>query len=265
MYAAGMAGIPYSFTAHANDIFVRPVALREKVARSAFCACISHFNTRYLTGKGCDPAKLVVVRCGLDSAEYAYTPPAASTGPVRIFSVGRLIEKKGFVPLLGALARVRDAGIAFQCQIVGDGPLMDTLKRRIADLQLDGQVELLGSQPQERVKALLSCATVFALPCIVAQDGDQDGIPVALMEAMALGVPVVSCPVSGVPELIQDGREGLLAPPHDETRLAEALGRLASDTDLRSRLAEAARARIEREFDSHQSAGQLLGLFTKST
>ena len=122
-------------------------------------------------------------------------------------------------------------------------------------------VELIGSRPQAEVRAALGRATVFALPGQIAPSGDRDGIPVSLMEAMAAGAPVASTPVSGIPELIAHEREGLLVPPHDWRALADALARLLDDPALRRRLALAARAKIEREFDAAGEANKLLELF----
>lgn len=257
MYAAELAGITFSFTNHANDIFQRGAALKEKVARSAFTACISAYNVRFLTNLGCDPAKLHVVRCALNVDEYAYAAPKTSADPPVIFSVGRLIEKKGLEYLIDAVSVLRGGKRKVRCLIAGNGPLLDALQARVAKHELESQVEFLGSQPQERVRELLREADIFALPCVEAHDGDLDGIPVSLMEAMAMGVPVVSTGVSGIPELIHDGKNGLLTQPRDGRSLAAALGRLIDDGSLRESLAAAARQTIETEFEEGVNAKRL--------
>jgi colanic acid/amylovoran biosynthesis glycosyltransferase len=265
MYASLISGVPYSFTAHANDIFVRPVALKEKVARATFCACISEFNVRFLTKLGCNPARLLVVRCGLDTSEYAYETPRRNGNVLSLFSVGRLVEKKGFHVLIGALARVQGRGVPFNCRIVGSGPLEERLRSQIAELGLANCVHLLGSQPQHRVKELLAETDVFVLACVVARDGDQDGIPVALMEAMALGIPVISTEVSGIPELIQNRYNGLLAKPDDDEGLADCIVALAEQPQLIEATSLKARSTIENTFNATHSARELLALFTKES
>ena len=175
-----------------------------------------------------------------------------------LYFVGRLVEKKGARVLIEALERLRDSGGQFLCRIVGEGPQTEDMRQHVEKASLDDCVELLGSQPQERVKALFDEADVFVLPCVVAADGDRDGIPVALMEAMALGVPVVSTTVSGIPELIQSERDGILTEPGDAQALADALGTLIDDPQRTGELAAAARARIEADFDIDQSADRLL-------
>ncbi|NIA15437.1 MAG: glycosyltransferase [Nitrospiraceae bacterium] len=264
MYAAHVAGVTYSFTAHANDIFERPVALKEKVRRSAFTACISEYNRRHLIEAGCLLPRLSLVRCGLDVEQYAWRRPERRDGAFEIYAVGRLVEKKGIEHLVRALAMLRDQGRSFRCRIVGGGPLLEPLRVQVAQASLEGHVELLGAQPQERVKALFGEADAFVLPCVVAASGDRDGIPVALMEAMALGVPVISTGVSGIPELIQPYRNGLLAAPGDAESLAEQLAALMDDAELAVRLSEAARRTIETEFEVGRNAAILARRFVQA-
>ena len=264
MYAAHVAGATYSFTAHANDIFERPVALKEKVRRSAFTACISEYNRRHLTEAGCLVARLAVVRCALDVEQYAWQRPERGDGGFEIYAVGRLVEKKGIEHLIHALAALRDEGRSFRCRIIGGGPLLEPLRVQVGQASLDDRVELLGAQPQERVKALFAEADAFVLPCVVAASGDRDGIPVALMEAMALGVPVVSTGVSGIPELIQSDRNGLLAAPGDAQSLAQALATLMDDAELAVCLSQAARRTIETEFEVGRSAAILARRFVQA-
>lgn len=254
MYAAGLAGIPYSFTAHANDIFERPTALKEKVARSAFTACISEYNRRYLSEMGCDADRQIIVRCALDTESYSYRERNGRSGPPVIYTVGRIVEKKGMDDLVDALALLRERGRSFYCRIVGDGPLLEPVRRQVRSTGLEDCVELMGAQPQERVKELFEEADIFVLACRVAQSGDRDGIPVALMEAMALGVPVVSTTVSGIPELIESGRSGLLAPPGDSGALADALDQLLQDGDAARAYAREARRTLETTFESARNA-----------
>jgi glycosyltransferase involved in cell wall biosynthesis len=257
MYAASLAGIPYSFTAHANDIFERPTALREKVARSALTACISEYNRRHLQEIGCRDDRIDIVRCALDVENYDYRDPKPLATPPLLYSVGRLVEKKGIGILIEALKHLRDRGVAFHCRIVGNGPLTDAISQQVRDLGLQDHVNLAGGQPQERVKEWFREADVFVLPCVVAQSGDRDGIPVVLMEAMALGVPVVSTTVSGIPELVESERSGLLVPPGDSLGLADALERVLRDRELATSLAREARKTLETTFESRRNAAIL--------
>lgn len=257
MHGAGLAGISYSFTAHANDIFERPTALREKVARSGFVACISDYNRRFLTERGCDPDKQVIVRCALDVTKYGFRERNIDKERPMLYSVGRLVEKKGIGVLIDALALLKSRGRAFSCRVVGDGPLLEPLRCQVIECGLSDDIEMMGGQPQETVKALFDEADVFVLPCVVAASGDRDGIPVVLMEAMALGVPVVSTTVSGIPELIRSGHNGLLVTPGDVDGLAQALGRLLGNPSETQSFAREARRTIETEFEAKHNAAIL--------
>ena len=257
MYAAAIAGIPFSFTCHANDIFERGTALRQKVNRSRFTACISDFNRHYLTHLGCNPARMHIVRCAINLDDYAYEPPRELDGPVRIFSVGRLVEKKGIFFLVEAASMLRERGHEVQVRVAGDGPLYDELRGMVAKRAMSGYVDLMGSQPQERIRELMRESDLFVLPCVVAKSGDRDGIPVALMEAMAMGVPVVSTTVSGIPELVQHEKSGMLAEPEDSSSLANAIARLILEPRLAAACAREARATMEREFEEGLNAARL--------
>ena len=262
MYGAMMAGIRYSFMGHANDLFQRAALLKEKVERSAFSACISHHNKRWLSERGCDESKLHIVRCAIDTGQYSFRFLERSEGPLNIVSVARLVEKKGIIYLIEALDELRRGGVEFRCRIVGDGPLYEELAHAVSSRGLEEEVELTGSLQQEEIQDMLREAHVFVLPCIVDSQGDQDGIPVALMEAMALGVPVISTPVSGIPELIESESSGLLVQPKDSLGLAEAIARMDRDDQLRAHLAEGARSKIESEFDLSHNVEKLYQLIT---
>ena len=266
MYASLLTGGAFSFTTHANDLFQRGTALREKVRRATFVACISEYNRRFLIEQGCDADRLHVIRCGLDLTRFAWRDPAEDEGSCRLCTVCRLVEKKGIPVLVDALALLAGRGVPFSCDIVGEGPEFDAVRARIQNASLGGRVRLLGGQPQERVHEILAAAQIFVLPCVKSADGDMDGIPVALMEAMALGVPVVSTTLSGIPELIDSGNTGLLVEPGDAAALAEALRSLMVNSELRRNLARRARRSIEEgEFRLERSAAMLAGYFEKHT
>ncbi len=259
---ARILGKPFGFTCHAHDIYVNDQLIAEKIDAAAVPVTISRFNVDWLTEKVSPRARerLNVVHCGVDLAALPFQ--ADGREEATIVTVGRLDPIKGFEVLVDAVGELARQGRRVRCRIIGEGPLRGELEAQIARLGLGAAVELLGARPQAEVKAALYAATIFALPSVVAPDGNRDGIPVSLMEAMAAGTPVVSTLCSGIPELVADGREGLLVPTREPAALAGALGKLLDDADLRRRLAEAARAKIEREFDAAQEARKLLELFT---
>jgi glycosyltransferase involved in cell wall biosynthesis len=181
-----------------------------------------------------------------------------------ILAVGRLVEKKGFDQLVEACARLRDTGVEFECLIVGEsGSASASIRRLIDERGLGHRVRVQGPVTQVELRELYARAHVFALPCQVMEDGDRDGFPNVLAEAMAMGVPVVSTAISGIPEMIEDGTHGLLVRPRDPLGLAVALRRLLTDAGLHDALAAAARARICDRFDSRRTTIALHELFVE--
>jgi colanic acid/amylovoran biosynthesis glycosyltransferase len=260
--AGRLAGVPYSFTAHAKDIFhdsVDPDDLRRKLADAHHVVTVSDYNRGFLQSRY-GPAAGGVTRVynGVDLALFR-PHPVADRPPV-VAAVGRLVEKKGFDVLVRACARLAATGRPLRCVIAGTGPLGPQLAAQVQTLGLAGVVDLAGPLPQAAVRQLVAGAAAFAAPCVVGADGNQDGLPTVLIEAMALGTPVVSTDVTGIPELLADGVTGLAVPQHDDAALAAALARLLDDPGLRERLARAARALVERDFDSRRQAGQLAAL-----
>ncbi len=260
-----LTGIAFSFTAHAYDIFVDQVILKEKIEAASFIVAISEYNKRFLTeyaGKSEVADKIHVIHSGIPVADFS---PAKQLSPSTtlplILSVGRMVEKKGFVFLIQACKHLHDQGYQVRCVIVGSGPQEETLRRQIHELGLEEWVILAGWLDQTQVKTYLEETTIFALPCTVATNGDQDGIPAVLMEAMAMAKPCVSTAVSGIPELIEDGQSGLLVPERDPIALADALGRLLDDLPLAGRLGQAGRAKVDRAFNLDKITDQLLHLF----
>jgi colanic acid/amylovoran biosynthesis glycosyltransferase len=192
---------------------------------------------------------------GLDLERFAYSDPPA--GGDDILAVGRLVEKKGFHILIEAVRLLREAGRDVRCRIVGGGEEADHLAAQVAASGLEGTVELLGPRPQSEVMALMREAAVLACPCVVGRDGNRDGLPTVLLEAMALGTPCVATDVTGIPELVRDGETGLCVPEGDPEALAAA--RPASGRrGPAPRLAREARP-VEREFDQHGSTPRACG------
>lgn len=261
--AAHFAGVPYSFTAHAKDIFhesVDPEDLRRKLRDAASVVTVSDYNVAYLRQQfGIDAGRVRRIYNGMDLAELHYRSPAERSP--KILSVCRLVEKKGLSHLIDACALLRQWGIEFSCQIVGTGPLEGALRSQIQALHLDDWVDILGPRPQQEVFKLMELAAVFAAPYVIGADGNRDGLPTALLEAMALGTPCVATDVTGIPEIIHNGDTGLLVGQGDSAGLAAALRRLLTEATLRGSLAAQARSLIEAEFDIARNAAELRSHF----
>lgn len=261
--AARLAGVPFTFTAHAKDIFhadVRPDDLRRKLADAAAVVTVSDYNARHLRETfGGAAAGVTRVYNGLDLERLPFDPPARRAPLVA--AVGRLVEKKGFGDLIDACAILAERGRSFRCAIVGTGELEPALRAQVRRLGLEDRVELRGARPQPDVFRLLRSAAALAAPCLVGTDENRDGLPTVLLEAMACGTPCVSTDVTGIPEVLRDEETGLSVPQRDPAALADALDRLLEDSPLRVRLATAARALVEREFDTRRNTARLRELF----
>ena len=263
--ASQLADVTYSFTAHAKDIFhksVDPDMLSEKFRDARYAVTISDFNFRYL--KHTFPQvtdRLERIYNGLELDAFAFEP--VQRRERLILGVGRLVEKKGFIHLIDACGQLADRGVEFTCEIIGSGPSEVMLKNRIQELGLETKVALVGPRPQREVKDRLRQATVFAAPCVMAEDGDRDGLPTVLLEAMALGTPCVSTDVTGIPEVVKHADTGLMVRQSDAVDLAGAIHTLLEDEELNRMIARNARALIEREFDIHKNAGLLRNLLMK--
>jgi glycosyltransferase involved in cell wall biosynthesis len=261
--AAKLAGVPYSFTARAKDIFhesVRSEDLKRKLQDASGVVTISDYHLDYLRQEyGPLAAKVIRVYNGVDLEEFPYSEPRER--PPVILAVGRLVEKKGFGDLIDACQILARQGHRFGCRIVGAGPLKADLQGRIHRADLADRIDLVGPRPQNEVIEAMRNAAVLAMPCIVGQDGDRDGLPNVIQEAFALGTPVVSTDVTGIPEVVRDGETGLQVPQHDAQALAGALERLLQDPALRVRLARRARRLIEAEFDIRRNSARRRALF----
>jgi glycosyltransferase involved in cell wall biosynthesis len=255
--------VPFSFTAHAKDIYTTaPPRLAERMRNARFVVTCTGHNETYLSGLVDAPTASHLHRIyhGIDRNRFFPMAEVPSSPPV-ILAVGRFVEKKGFPYLIDACARLKAQGIPFRCQIVGGGPLKEELQARIASAGLTDTVDLLAARAQDELVDLYRSATVVALPCVVLENGDRDGIPNVLVEAMSMGRPVVSTAISGIPELIEDGKSGILVPPRDAGALADALIRLLGDVELRRGLAEAAQHTVSRDFDMARNVERLESLF----
>ena len=263
-YASTMLGIGWSFSAHAKDVWTTPTwEKREKLADARFGVTCTRVNLEHLAALAPSPDVVELVYHGLDRERFpaCMTPRPSRDGSdpsnsVKILSVGRLVEKKGFDDLLGALAMLPPS-LAWTLDVVGGGALGATLRRQAAALGIAERVHWHGSRPHDRVVEQFAGADLFALAPRVSADGDRDGLPNVLMEAQLLGAACVTTRVSAVPELIEHDVNGLLVPPRDPTALAAALRRAIVDPVLRLRLAEAGRRAVTTRFSFEDGVSRI--------
>lgn len=265
--AGRFAGLPYSFTAHAKDIYhesVDPADLRRKLTDAAAVVTISDYNARYLREHyGSAATRVRRIYNGLLLDRFPFSPPLDRSDVV--VGVGRLVEKKGFDDLIRAVALLRDGGSTVRCEIIGGGPMEADLQALIADLRIADRVRLLGPLPQGEMSKRVASASVLAAPCVNGVDGNRDGLPTVLLEAMALGTPCVGTSVAGIPEVVRDGESGILIEERDVSALARAIARLVQDRQLRMTLASAARRLVEAEFDTQRNAARIRQIFEASS
>ncbi len=259
MYAARQAGISWSFTGHANDIFQRRALLRTKLRRADFVGCISEWHRRFYAE--IEPSaidRLKIIRCGAPTDLWTCVPPGAESDVLRVLVVCRLVEKKGVDTLIEAIADLQQRlGIAARLVVAGDGPDAMRLHHRAEELGCTDAITWLGAVNNSRVRELLGQTDVFALPCRLDRTGDRDGIPVALIEAMSCGVAVVAGDLPAIRELVADEVSGLLTPSGDARALADRLARLRADPNLRRALGAGGRSRVESEFSLDQNVSRL--------
>lgn len=259
--ASRLSGVPFTVTTHAKDIFHESVNmdwLRRLGSDAHRVIAISRFNEAYLgrvlAGTG---ARVSLRYNALELDRFPFRSPLEVSTPLRVLAVGRLVEKKGFEVLLEAVGDLVGRGYRLEVDIAGEGELADRLARRVVELELTGVVRLLGARTQAEVRSLLGRAHLFAAPCLEGEDGNIDGLPTVVLEAMACGTPVVATSVTGLPEVVEDGRTGILLPPGDAVALTGAIARVAGGQVDLAGLARAARALIEERFDSRQQAAVL--------
>ncbi len=266
MFASRLAGVPFSFTAHAKDIYQTKLnpgdLLPVKIHRAKFVATCTGANQSRLQQISLNGTPIRTIYHGLDTELFAPTARVEKSNRPLILAVGRFVEKKGFADLVKACRLLRDKGCEFECRIVGEkGDQWERIKEMIVELQLDDTVSMRREMTHDELRELYRQSAIFALPCRIAADGDQDGIPNVLAEAMATGLPVVSTHISGIPELVTHGVDGLLVAQKDVPALAEALERLLNNPELRRQLGTAARTKICRMFDAERNTMKLKELF----
>jgi glycosyltransferase involved in cell wall biosynthesis len=268
-----LTGIPWSFTAHARDLYqVQPAVLGQRVAAARFAVSCSAAGAAYLRGLLPErlAARVHLVHHGVDVATFAPPPkrpersPGDPSSPLLV-SAGRLVEKKGFGDLLEACGRVKQAGVRFRLALYGDGPLAGELAAAVDRLGLAGEVTLAGPCTRAELAAAMRRADAFALTPFVTADGDRDGIPNVLLEAMASGLPLVTTSSGGIPEAVRHGSEGLVAAPRDVDAIAAHLATLLADPAARARLGAAARRAAVLRFDRRGAVERLAGLLAAAS
>ena len=265
-YAHLLTGLPFSFAAHAKDLYCsNPQNLARRALEAEFVLVCSASAALELRTRAGPRARVVLVYHGVDSDRFK---PVTASGPVSppvprlcLLAVGRLVAKKGYPVLLDALAEVLRSGHALSCDIVGTGEMAGELRDRIELLGLGKVVTLSLERTHQELAEIYRQADVFVQASVVLPDGDRDGIPNALLEAMASGLAVIASEVAGIPEVVVDSTTGLLIAPGDPGALAAAIVRLAEDRELRVRLGGAARAHVVEHLDRSLCAGEVAALF----
>ena len=246
-----LTGVGYSFTAHAHDIYVNQTMLTDKIRDAEFVATISDFNRRFLENycNGCDKDKIHVIRCGVDTSVFVPVHRHKEGGIFTIVCVAGYEEKKGHTYLLQACARLHQRGLEFRCLLVGEGQAREDIEEEVSRLGIACCVSLLGAQPREKVRDLLAQSDIAVLPSVVMNTGKREGIPVSLMEASAMALPVVATDISGVCELVEHGRTGILVPERDAEALETAIWNLAHSANNRISFGNRAREKVQNVFN----------------
>jgi len=264
MFVSKLAGIPYSFTAHAVGIFVEPKFIKEKVNNAKFVAAISNYNKQYLIKNhyGIKADKIKVIHCGIRTS-FADNITREQSNGFHILAVGRLVRKKGFKYLIDACDILRRKhNLDFKCEIVGEGPERINLQHRIFKNRLQDAVDLKGALPHKDVLKKLGRTSIFVLPSVTDEDNNAEGIPVSLMEAMAARIPVVSSRLTGIPELVKGGA-GVLVPEKDTNALADTIRYyFYAGNDQRNTIGQLGRKIVQAEFNVEHEVEKLAGLFT---
>jgi glycosyltransferase involved in cell wall biosynthesis len=264
LLVARLTGLPFTFTAHARDLLqIPPRSLRTRAAEASALVTCCEANADYIAAVV--PARrrppVLVVHHGVDLGRFLPVPHRPEPAVPVLLSVGRLVEKKGYADLLEALALLAGKAVPFHCRIYGDGPLHASLVSLRDGLGLSDRVTMAGAADREGIRAALGSGDAFVLTPVTTSDGDRDGIPNVLVEAMACGLPVVTTSAGGITELVRHDATGLVVSPGDIEAIADALGAVIGSEALRRRLSETARRCVERDFDLNAAARTLEALF----
>ena len=261
-----MTGMQFSFTAHARDLYQVPQeALTDRIHASTAVITCCRANLDYLNNIApSEQSKYSLVYHGVNLTDFqpaSDTVRNAATELPLILSIGRLVEKKGFQDLLEALLLAKQRGVRFECAIYGDGPLCQPLTEWIEKHDMSNEVVLKGDRTQQELISVYQRANLFALTPVQTEDGDRDGIPNVLLEAMAVGLPVITTAVAGIPELVDHDQNGLLYQPHDVENISTGIIELLKNPSKRRELGNAGSKKVKEQFDITQAAKRLETLF----
>lgn len=260
---AAFAGVTYSITAHAYDLFMDTRGLDRRIRGARFVACISEYNRRFLEARGTPGVEYPLVHCAVPTRELWRPPHAPSPDATRLIMVSSFQPKKGHAVLVEALASSA-ALRSVRLDLVGTGPLEPAMRSLVLAAGLEDRVTFHGDQPEDAVRRMVAGSDALVQPSVVAPDGDMDGIPNTLIEAMALGIPVVTTSLSGIPELVIDGKTGVVVRPGDPAALATGLQKLIEDPAAARRRAAAGLAKVSAEFDIADSAAVMASLLERA-
>jgi len=256
-----LTSIPFSFTAHARDIYVEADYLKEKLEEAKFIVTCVRNNKHYLTQKFGEiiQKKIKVVYHGIDLRMFK--PTENKEKVVDLLSIGNLVEKKGFQYLIEACEILKKRGILLKCLVIGEGHLKTQLVNMIKELDLENYIELINRKPQSELLQIYAKSRIFVLPSFITYEGDRDGIPNVLAEAMVMGMPVISSNIPNISELIEHEKDGILVRDKDPQALSDAIDGLMNDNEKRIRLGKNARNKIVKEFDSRRHYRNLASIF----
>ncbi len=256
--------LSYNIFAHAKDIYLtEKEVLDRRIGSAEFVLTCTGFNHRHLRSISTSSTPIYLSYHGIDLTRFTSTVVKHKTEIPLILSVGRYCEKKGFPYLIQACQQLKQQGHKFQCDIVGYGPLEGELTRLIAELDVADVVSLAGKMTQDELVKVYQRASIFVLPCQVMENGDRDGIPNVLLEAMAMEIPVVSTDISGIGGLVESDKNGFLIPEKNTPAIAEALGKLLAQPALGEQFGKAGRERVLQQFSLERNVGEIRELFDR--
>ena len=266
LFAHKLCGLPFSFSAHAKDIFTSdPSQLLEKITLAKFVVTCTEYNRRFLRKLTSDGPSVHRIYHGIDIDLFSgQSAPRKPSPPYRILSIARLVDKKGLPTVFRALRNLLDQGYSLRYTLIGDGEERRSILNQLNKLGLKTICTWLGTQPHHRVIDEYRKADLFVLGCEVARNGDRDGIPNVFLESMAMGVPVLATRVSAIPELVEDGRTGLLVDPGEHQQMAQCMAKLLVGEELRQRIIDSARRRVREEFDNRELIQRLAEVFEEA-
>jgi len=265
-FASIITGKDFSFTAHAKDIWVKstPSSLKKLLEAAKFAVTICKYNLDYLTSLTSQPEKLHLVYNGINREKFNLSTRVKKNRKdwFELIAVGRLVPKKGLNILIEACKQLREKKVKFRCRLVGDGELYAELSTSILKNDLQDLVFLEGPCSQELlIEKFLSQADILVMPCVVTPDGDRDGIPTVILEAMFMGIPVVTTPIAGIPEIIEHHKTGILVEPGSSEDLAKGIYSLIQEGKLHKRISSQGLAKVSEIFDGKKNVKQLAQLF----